>query len=494
MIIDMLQRFLSIFRTNIGVYNSIIGFVAFAVVLFSFSTLTTKPKLWTDEAVSIDIARSFLNYSRLSPQIAPGEFYENPQLIQSTGFPVTISLAVFFKIFGYGLYQARVFMLFWMVMSLLLILLIGRYLFDERKAILSVLLIASFASFYASGRTVVGEIPGFVFLLAGFYILFKYERYFLTGILWGFAVVTKPSVFILIIPTIFLTLLIEKKDWKSFFINLSKVALGMIPVGLFWILLVIPSPFLSSTWVGLWKFYTNPFSKLSGAVSASDNFVHNLINFFHSTTLIYFGLLFLLIVAGRFLVRDFKLKFVYTFTIFYSLLAFIYYLKSPGWLRYILIAELLVLLILPDATQKVVESLSAKGYLPSSKQTIISYGVVLFLVVVQVVQMLTISDIFYGNGGVRVANYINEKFPEKSVSLLNATDVSVSIQTDKRYNTYELTGMPQFGVNTLFLKKPPEIVVSYEGEKFSVEGVDVLKRSYKLDSVIDGFTIYAKNN
>ncbi len=459
----------------------------FFVLVFSVSTLTTKPRLWTDEAVSIDIARSFLTHGVLSPQIAPDTLYAFPHLIQSTGFPVTISLAVFFKLFGYGFYQARVFMLLWILAALGILFVLGRRLFGRRQALLALLLFISFASFYASGRTAVGEIPGFVFLLAGFFFLLEREQYFLTGIFWGLAVVAKPSVFGLIIPTVFFTLLLEREDWKRFLKRFCAVAVGMIPAGLGWIFFVIKEPFVPTTWRSLGTFYSNPYSS-----SIYDNMVRNLFGVVHSTTLIYFGLLFLVIVLARYAMKDVRLRFFYTFTIIYSVFAFLYYLRSPGWLRYILIAELLILFLLPYSCEWIASWVKERWSIFTFAPKRVAAVFVLMLVIIQFVQMFTVADIFSSNAGLPTARYVNERFPSKSVSLLNALDVSVSINTEKRYNTFELTGMPLFGTNTLLLQKPPDVIVSTPNDRFVREGQRVLDSLYVVDATVGGYTIYLK--
>ncbi len=305
--------------------NAVFFIVLAWVISFSFATLTTKPKLWIDEAKSIELARNFAHLGKLDIQTAPGEFSGFPQLLQSTGYPILVPLAAIFKMFGYGLTQARAYMVFWMVLSLLVVLLFSKNVFGKRDAIFSVLLISTFASFYDSGRTVVGEIPGFLFLIAGMYTLLKKEAYYLTGVLWGIAVVTKPSVFGLIVPAIFIVSIL---DWRSFFPKLWKIALGMAPAALAWIFLVLDNPFLKSAWISIFNFYQNPYSSAFG-----NNVMQNIKNIPHSTTLIYFGFLFAIIVIVRFLVQEKKLVLLYNFVIIYSLLAFGYYLRSPGWLR-----------------------------------------------------------------------------------------------------------------------------------------------------------------
>ena len=78
----------------------VLGLVLALMVVFSFSTLLTRPKLWSDEAMSIELARNFLHQQVLNIQIAPGVFYDFPYLVQPTGYPVTVPLAGVFKFLG----------------------------------------------------------------------------------------------------------------------------------------------------------------------------------------------------------------------------------------------------------------------------------------------------------------------------------------------------------------------------------------------------------
>src|SRR5206468_2314742 len=153
------------------------------------------------------------------------------ELLQSTGYPVTVPLALLFKIFGYHFTLARLYMLAWLTAAVLAAFLIARKFFDRYLAVFSLLLITTFASFYGSGRTVVGDIPGFLFFLGGLSAWLRYKNRYLAGLLWGVAVVAKPSLFGLIIPAITLVLLLEP---RQFFKNISQVAIGMLPAGLVW--------------------------------------------------------------------------------------------------------------------------------------------------------------------------------------------------------------------------------------------------------------------
>ncbi len=474
-----------------------LGTVCF-VIIFSVSTLITKPRLWSDEAVSIGIARSFLNHGVLSPQIAPDKFFEPVAFIQSTGYPVTILLSGFFKVFGYGLTQARIFMLGWMILMLVYTFFLAKKLFGKWQACASVLLFASFASFYGSGRTVVGEIPGFTMLLAGLYFLLEKKSYFLAGIFWGLAVVTKPSVFGLVIPAIVLTFLFERSDFSEFFRKTFWLGCGMIPAGLGSLVLLVPNPFSGETWTGLANFYSNPFSS-----SIADNVTRNFFGVFHSSTLLYFGFFFLLILVARFWRLRYEnankhegnisnYRILYTFTLVYSVLAFIYYLRSPGWLRYILIAELLILFILPSVVQTFNLWFREKYPALPVRVSTLSYVVTSFLICIQFIQMFTSAQIYSGDSDIQAARYLEKNFPGKSIGILNSLELSVLLDPSRTYLTFFNAGLPVVGDNPLLRLSPPDVIATDPNNRFANEGREVLESHYVSSVVVGGYSIYIR--
>lgn len=457
-------------------YYSVLGLIFFGVLALSFSTLTTKPQIWVDEAKSIELARNFMNFGKLNIQTAPGEFTGFPEILQSTGYPVTVPLAIFFKIFGYGLVQARIYMLGWMLAALSAVFIIGRRFFGDYSAIFAVLLIASFASFYDSGRTVVGEIPGFVFLLIGFYFWLDRSEYFWTGFWWSLSIVSKPSVFTWIIPTLVLILLFKRKDFLK---NIFLTGFGMLPAAMGWILLVLGNPFIKASWINILNFYKNPYQ----SVSLSENAVSNLSQVLQSTTLVYFGGLLILLLMGWYWNEEEKLRKLYQFAVFYSAFAFIYYLMSPGWLRYILISELLILFLLPDAAGK-----AAKFFKDFSLRLPILILASLFII--QFVHLFTAADIFYSNSAILASELLNREFPDKSIGVINSSALSVLLNTNKRFQFVEMTGLPMIGENPLFSDPRPEVMAFWPGEKLSAESQLILENYYLPYSKAGGYLIY----
>lgn len=462
-------------------YNGLLFIaVIFFVFLFSVSDLTTRPKLWVDEALTLELAHNFERYGELNVKTSPGLFFEYPYLLQSTGYPLTVPLALIFKIFGYSLTTGRIVMLLLMITALFAVYLFGRKMFDKDKALMSVLLFATFASFYGSGRTAVGEIPGFILLIMSLYFLLIKENYYLNGLFLGLAVAMKPSVFLLALPAMIITIFIGRDSVVGGLKNISRFLFASAMPILIWIFLVVGNPFSNFIWNTLLNFYKNPYQ----AESISSNFVNNLSNFFNSSTLIYFGGLFLIICYVSHYLKEKKEKLLYLFVTLYSILAFIYYLRSPGWLRYILIAEMLILFILPHAIYTISERFN-KQYL--------AVPVIILLLVVQITHLFTRAEIYFSDSAINGAQYINKTFPLESVGVIDSPELSVLLSTEDKYQTFTLLGLPTIGTDFLAGGHRPGVVIYNSDTKLSENSDNVIKSYYKHLESVNGREVFILN-
>lgn len=472
------------------VYFLLLAIILGWMLIYSFSTLTTRPRFWIDEAKSIELARNWQSSGKLDIETAPGVFSGFPELLQSTGYPVTVPLAYFFKIFGFGLVQARIFMLIWMMAFLLSVFFIGREIFGSKNSILALLLISTFASFYDSGRTVVGEIPGLLFLLFGLYAQLKKDNYLLGGFWLGLAIVAKPSVYGLIIPAGVLSLLLEKENWRDFWKKIFSSGLGMIPAAIGWIAVNLENPLSAESWSRIAGFYQNPYS----AVSIGENIIRNLSNAPFSSTLIYFGFWFLILGLAYFLIKEKKQKSLLVFALLYGIFAFAYYLRSPGWLRYILPAELLILFFLPEALLVLFERFSGlPDFFKISSNRLLAYFVI-FLTVVQIGHLFTSAQIFTSDSEILASELLNREFSRKSVGVINSLTLSALLKTDKRFQNAEMAGIPAIGKNPLFIDSLPEVIAFLSGENLSEESRAVLENRYILYSQTGGYYVYILKN
>jgi 4-amino-4-deoxy-L-arabinose transferase-like glycosyltransferase len=462
-------------------YLSII--IAFVVYL-SFSTLLTKPRVWSDEAKSLEIARSFSLYRSLDIEWSSGNFTEFPLLLQSTGYPLTVLTGLIFKLFGVNVEVARITMILWILVAIFAVYVFICKLFDRDSAILSLSLIATFAPFYDSGRALVGEIPGFVFLVVALHYWLNRQSIAMAGIFFGLSVVTKPSVFLLIIPSLFVVLVIHR---QRFFRNTSLLAITMIPAALMWFATLNLNPFSVDTWSSIRQFYSNPYGS-----KIIENISNNLDTFFKSSTLVYFAILFTAVLVARFISKKKETKKFYDFIIIYSLFAFIYYLRSPGWLRYLIIAQLLILLVMPNVVLSI--SYYARNKIKNFRNlrlATVVMGITITLVVIQGVHLMAFSDIPEGDRELSISRKIIQEYSNAKIFIAGSPELCFLLNELKRSCVYEFVGIPVIGRNLNLLNSLPDIVVVWENSRFYDEIIGLLNKQYEYLGIEQGYMFYS---
>ncbi|MGE5215324.1 MAG: ArnT family glycosyltransferase [Nitrospirota bacterium] len=196
----------------------------FAVLLFAcFFRLDSVPPVWWDEGWTLSVARNWVelgHYGRLlggKPALRGLE----------AGFPVTASIALGFRVFGIGIFQARLVAVMFTLAAFALLYQVTRR-FYNRSIGVATLLVLIFMNGQVDinplvvGRQVLGEIPALVFLLAGYlcFILAE-ERLFLfmpaTICLWSLALFAKVQAqpFWAAALLLALGLALLRRQWKS---------------------------------------------------------------------------------------------------------------------------------------------------------------------------------------------------------------------------------------------------------------------------------------
>ena len=123
-----------------------------------------------------------------------------------------LMLSGFFKLFGWGLTQGRLFNLLTAVAALLLVYLIGRRLFDWRAGLVGVVMLISDPIFFERSRMIRNEYPAAMFALLSFYLYeIAADRksgrfYFASGLAAGAAVMVHTNLLyiLLAIPLLML--------------------------------------------------------------------------------------------------------------------------------------------------------------------------------------------------------------------------------------------------------------------------------------------------
>jgi hypothetical protein len=167
----------------------LVGIAGGAWILFG--PIEGSPPLWWDEGWTLSVARHWVetgHYGLLSVgQPAPSTM--------AAHFPVVLSVAAGFQVFGVGVWQGRLVMVMFTVLATGLLVYLAARLYGAMVGIAAGALILLFPSYWEIhplmlGRQVLGEMPMLAFLLAGYLCFLLTERspmlfLPLAGLCWG---------------------------------------------------------------------------------------------------------------------------------------------------------------------------------------------------------------------------------------------------------------------------------------------------------------------
>lgn len=271
-------------------YSYIILGIIIAFALFiSLRTLTSQPRYFFDEAGVVETAHSFATNGKLDIMVSPNTFSGYSHLFNATGYTVSLPLAFIFRLSHVSLISGRLMMVFWLVIAILSIWYIVSKFWGQKSGLYASALVASFAPFYGNGMQIMGEVPGFVFLIWGIYQLVYKQNFKLTGLLFGLSAISKPSIYILLLPSFLIYLYFFEKDGIR---KLRDFIIGCIgPIVLFFVL-IVPDIFSSKNWIEIINLYRNPFD----SPSQLHNIISNIQTYWNHSTIIYLDLIIAIIV------------------------------------------------------------------------------------------------------------------------------------------------------------------------------------------------------
>ena len=324
--------------------------LATILILFDF---TNTPKVWVDEGVFTNVARSLSVNHSVGLQVAPNDSHPLGLLL-SNGYPVIFPISWVFKIFGIGLWQARSIMVLYMFLFIVFFFMFTKKLYGYYPALLSTLLILSFSPFYGNGRPVQGEVSGLALLMLGALLMLYWERsgfqnkwyIFLSGLVLALSGSVKPLYLIIIGFSVIVTLLVwfknipNKKDLLYFI-------LGALPAGIAWFMYQFSGVHSSSGIVGTYVTFTSYFASNHGSnVGFLQNITNNFLRFFTEATPILF-LILLAVVSASLILRYFrnighKISISEFFIFLFIVVNWLGYMNGTGWYRYFFPANVLI--------------------------------------------------------------------------------------------------------------------------------------------------------
>ena len=290
--------------------NIILAVVFLLTVFLITFHFTDTPNVWVDEGVFTETAKNLATQGRLALQTAPNEFFSMRSFLLSTSYPVIFPVALSIKLFGTGIVQARVTMLIYMFLLVLVFYLFTKKRYGFYPAILSVLLLLSFSPFYGNGRPVQGEVPGLFFLVLGSYFLLLLEESdfqnkkwaVFSGLAFGLSASVKPIFLLGVTLSLFFSLLLwfRKNPTPGIGViknrgSLAFFGLGFIPPILLWMYITVP------TFTELLKFVPNLLyfsGSHNSSTSVAQTIITNLLRFLTESTPILFSFLSIFIFAS----------------------------------------------------------------------------------------------------------------------------------------------------------------------------------------------------
>jgi 4-amino-4-deoxy-L-arabinose transferase-like glycosyltransferase len=405
------------------------------LVLFHF---TDTPRVWFDEGVFTEVSRNLAYHGVLGLQTSPGIISPIRGFILSTSYPVIFPVALSFKLFNVGIWQARLPMVFYMLLFLLVSYLFVRKKYGNFYALFSLLLLLSFSPFYGNGRPVQGEVPGLFYLILGLYILsFLEDSNFLnkkwaifSGLAFGLSAATKALFLTFLTPALILIIFLEfrrNKDKK----NIYYFIVGYIVPLILWY-------FVHFFHFGSIKEIFSSYLYLSGSHNSLPLykvFLDNFLRFFTEST----PILFLVLGLSAYTFLGFKYKKDKTtvsygeiILVVFIFLNFLGYLKGTGWYRYFFPAHILLYLLFP------VSILNLSSFLKNFYIKKALSCSVFILIVFQFYHLFFLSDTSYTVTRTRnsyLATTLNNIPKDKKILFYNTAEAIV-FWNGKNYSQY----------------------------------------------------------
>lgn len=186
-----------------------------------FHNLTRFPEPWFDEGSHLHVPKTLVRYGVYADISSEGFRYYGPTI--GVGPTVMLPIAAAFKLFGIGLLQARLVMALYLLAAIYVFYRLVEHLAGKWIAWIALALLLSSRSvlFLEYGRQLLGEVPGFFFLLLALYLWFSrwnendWKRLSLIGLLFGLAMITKYQYLLFLAPTLILAWLLDIFYYKT---------------------------------------------------------------------------------------------------------------------------------------------------------------------------------------------------------------------------------------------------------------------------------------
>ena len=171
-------------------------------------------------------------------------------------------LAIFYKIFGVGILQLKIFTWVLILFSDALVFFVVKKLWNKKTAFLSLIFYIPWMLFY-DGNGLWFDLYMGVLVFCSFYFA-RSKRWVLTGVFWALAFISKQTAIWFLVPILF------EMIGKKFFKNITKTAAGVLSAAVPFTLLLLVFNLLPSFWNWAIKFGVFVLPKAQGQIQLPD--------------------------------------------------------------------------------------------------------------------------------------------------------------------------------------------------------------------------------
>jgi len=317
---------------------------------FAFFRLKESPYFWFDEGWYYQTSANLALHGIDGIQMSPGNI-QHVSTFVTVGYPLIYPMGLWMKIFGVSVMSARSLMALYILAFIAVSFFLAKRKFGSIVAIAALAMLATFPPLYANGKSVLGEVPGLLYLVSfllcyGLAMANKERRVFwliIAGAFAGLCIATKPF-FILLLPAVFVGAIV---GWRRKELSVEDLATGfisaLIPI-IAWSIVQFRG---GDTLSVILTYYANPYhiSDITGII------LSNLRNLFTDVGTLFLMSLTLVWVVGLYVRRKTKemvsLEEIIAFT--FSILVILAFLRTGGAYRYLFPAQALAIIFFPHS-------------------------------------------------------------------------------------------------------------------------------------------------
>jgi len=477
-------------------HRFVVGLVLCLAVAAFFSTyrLTESPKTWFDEGIFLQVARNVLTSHSYVLRESPSTLVP-ATLYTTVGYPVIGPVAASFAVFGIGILQARAVMVMYILLFIIASYVFAFRVWGVRVALLSTLILATYAPLYGNGKNVLGEIPGAFFLFLILICLARLERKSQTvwnwiglGLATGVFVSTKPN-FFLLLPVLGAVLLWNYRrltwSWKSV---LAGLLAFLVPV----VLYVVTQFGASMSPATIFASYAGmPGLQQVTGLTFGQMVIRNIVLFVTAGTPAYL-LVSLGVWVSSLVIRVRRKTIIPLHEIVALGFAFVtvaYFLKMPGFFRYLLVGQLIAFPYLVAACTQLTPPRFKKSLVPFLFVCLVAFQAY------QVGFSSFVAGYYPSTRSQELTAYFDALPSSTQVFLFHAPEVATFIHGENYSQYFEVVYfLDAFGKDQLprLAAGEPDLVIVSVDEK---QKADPYLDRYSLQTTLDEgrYLIYGRN-